>query len=484
MAYVPGFTNDILISYAHLDNRQGWVDAFHTRLCDRLAQIDVNVTIWRDAKLGGMDLFSDEIFAQLKSTALLVSIVSPRGIKSNWCQDERQKFEQFAETNGGLRIGNHLRAVKVVKTPVAGDAHRQLWGTLGFEFYQRNEQTAKFREFDLSGHEFSEKLDDMAQDIKQILDQMRARPAPQPRKPSIYVAATSSDLEEQHRAVTQQIQDWGYTVMPAAPLPFKSGFRAAVESIVADCLLSIHLVSDQRGAIPEDEERSVVALQYEIAEARQVERVVWIQPDHQPAPSVRQSLDQGPQKGVERLEGRNLEDLKDVIELKLKRLSGELPAPKPGGKKLNIYLVCDRKDHPFDNAAIDAEQVRELKAYLDKEGFVVWLPPVNVPEEKLRKKDHWDTLKQSHAVLLYWGMADEVWVRRNLRELSNARTRRGSRQLLAEAIYFGRPPGNEKSQYNNHLDMAIVQAGPFRPEALNEFLKRLRHDKDKEEASV
>jgi hypothetical protein len=137
MPYVPGFTNDIFISFAHADNTEGWVEAFQTKLKDRLAQIDAAVVIWRDTKLRGTDVFSDEIFDRLKNSALLLSVVSPTGIRSRWCQEERQKFEQLAALNGGFRVGNVLRAVKVVKTPLDDDAHRPLFGTLGFEFYER-----------------------------------------------------------------------------------------------------------------------------------------------------------------------------------------------------------------------------------------------------------------------------------------------------------------------------------------------------------
>ena len=112
MPYVPGFTNDIFISFSHDDNWDGWVEKFQDHLSHRLVQIGAPVTIWRDSKLRGTDVFSDEIFTQLQQSALLVSIVSPSGIKSRWCEDEREAFERFAALNGGFRFGNHLRAVK------------------------------------------------------------------------------------------------------------------------------------------------------------------------------------------------------------------------------------------------------------------------------------------------------------------------------------------------------------------------------------
>src|SRR3954462_13835564 len=130
MPYVRGFDNDVFISYAHADNTEGWVNTFHTRLQNRIRQFDrnANVSIWRDPKLGGADVFSDQILNQLKSSALLISILSPNGFTSDWCQQERQRFEQFAETTGGFRIADKIRAIKVLKTPLPNDAHRSIFG--------------------------------------------------------------------------------------------------------------------------------------------------------------------------------------------------------------------------------------------------------------------------------------------------------------------------------------------------------------------
>src|SRR5215469_1620716 len=143
MAYLPGLTNDIFISYAHADNTEGWVDQFHERLFNRLRQLDRSApfTIWRDRKLTRADVFTDEIYGQLASSGVLISILSPNGLDSSWCQQERERFERAARSTGGLRLGNKIRAIKVTKTPSAGDRHKDIFGTLGYEFYRRDAET-------------------------------------------------------------------------------------------------------------------------------------------------------------------------------------------------------------------------------------------------------------------------------------------------------------------------------------------------------
>ena len=41
MPYVPGFTNDIFISFAHADNWAGWVKDFQDHLQHRLTELGV-----------------------------------------------------------------------------------------------------------------------------------------------------------------------------------------------------------------------------------------------------------------------------------------------------------------------------------------------------------------------------------------------------------------------------------------------------------
>jgi hypothetical protein len=56
--------------------------------------------------------------ARLKKSAVLVSIVSSRYLKSEWCTREAHEFLRKRAANGGLTVGSGLRVFKVVKTPV------------------------------------------------------------------------------------------------------------------------------------------------------------------------------------------------------------------------------------------------------------------------------------------------------------------------------------------------------------------------------
>lgn len=101
---MPGFTNDIFISFSHADNSEDWVTHFHDPLSNRLTQIGTHVKIWRDQKLRGIDVFSDEIFDQLQNSALLISIVSPSELDRVGVRTNGRLFERFSALNGGFRI--------------------------------------------------------------------------------------------------------------------------------------------------------------------------------------------------------------------------------------------------------------------------------------------------------------------------------------------------------------------------------------------
>src|SRR5882724_2526739 len=93
------FEKHLFISYAHIDNepltpeQQGWVSRFHASLRALLSmRLGRPAEIWRDDKLKGTDIFGDEIVSQFPKTAMLISVLTPRYVESEWCTKEIQKF--------------------------------------------------------------------------------------------------------------------------------------------------------------------------------------------------------------------------------------------------------------------------------------------------------------------------------------------------------------------------------------------------------
>src|SRR5262245_37762579 len=123
------FDQDAFISYAHIDNeplpteKRGWVDLFDETLRQLLAQAaGKRVRVWRDPKLQGNDVVTEEILGKIGQTAVLVSVLSPPYVESEWCTREIIRFYEEAQKNCGIVVGNKSRIFKVVKMPLDDDA--------------------------------------------------------------------------------------------------------------------------------------------------------------------------------------------------------------------------------------------------------------------------------------------------------------------------------------------------------------------------
>ena len=143
------FEYDVFISYTHLDNKplskdeEGWISRFHYSFNIRLGQLlGREPKIWRDNKLQGYDKFSNEIIARLNKAKVLLTVISPRYLSSQWCMKELDLFLEAAEkTNIGDRIGNKSRVFKIIKTYVPYDRHPdEIRGLNGYEFCELDEK--------------------------------------------------------------------------------------------------------------------------------------------------------------------------------------------------------------------------------------------------------------------------------------------------------------------------------------------------------
>jgi len=475
MPYLPGFTNDIFISFSHVDNTRGWVEDFQNQLNSRLIQIGARVTIWRDHKLSGADVFSDEIFAQLRHSALLISIVSPSATESSWCEDERQAFEHFADLNGGFRFGNSLRAIKVVKTPLPDDQHRDTT-VVCYEFYKRDDQSHRFREFEQANGEFKEILDLLAQDIKKVLDAFNAYRKTLANKDRVYVATTTPDLEWNRNAIVQQLNDWGYAVLPKTSNPLRrfASFQAVANAELDASIFSVHLINDQRRPIDEGGQ-DANAEQYRFAHELRKDRIVWVEPSRQIYSEFEDALKHGLQKGVEILKNQNLQDLKDLIEERL--IQRQHHVSKQRARRLRLYLIYDRADDPALQDS-KGQQALRLQEYLEKNGMVVMTSPFTDISWDDLAKDHRDELRLSQGVLLYWGRASEIWFRKVRRLIVTEEIRREKMTKstpLTKAFYFSSPP-TKKSKYRNLPDFVFEQYKDFEPDAMKPLLDRLLAD--------
>ena len=500
--------NDIFISYAHVDNesltegQKGWISQFHRTLEIRLRQLmGENPKIWRDMKLSGTDIFDEKILNEFGNTRLMISVVSPRYVNSEWCNRELNEFHQSLENSGGIRVGEKARIIKVVKTPVDGDdsggsAHSIFNSLLGFEFFEVDSETGRVREYNEEfGHEakrnYLERVYDLAHEITGILKEMdggSGKPADSPATQTgrvVYLADVTSDLKPERDRIRRELLERGHTVLPDRPLPLDAD---EATGLITDFLrkshLSIHLIGNRYGIIPEGGDVSLIELQSSLS-AKQSDqgglpRLVWIAPDNQPDSDRHAAFINGLQNSSEGMATTELlmGQIEEVKNLTIKRLVvEEKPAPaapqapaseqaEDDGEK-RIYLICDQQDE---------EAVEPLEDYLYDQGFEVKIPQFDGDEDAFLQA-HQDNLKFCDGVLIFFGEASGQWVDMKLMDLLKAPGYGRTKPLTAKAVYVGPPDNRRKTRFRTRTADVIQGGETINPDLLKPFLDTVNQAK-------
>jgi hypothetical protein len=488
------FDKDAFISYAHLDNvglvegGKGWVTNLHRALEIRLAQLlGKQPQIWRDPKLNGNDVFADVLFEHLRCAAALVSVVSPRYVKSEWTRKELSEFWKAAEEQGGVRIRDKARIFKVLKTPVPPDMHPpELQTFIGYQFFTVDPDSGRVHELDeIFGSEaqrdFWLRLDDLAHDIccmLEILDAPEKADSPRNATDSgaIFLAEVTSDLREQRETLRRDLQQHGYTVLPARALPLVvTELKEAIREDLARSRMSIHLVGKSYGFVPEASDQSILEIQNELAIARGEQggfaRLLWLPAglevtDERQRKSIEQfRTDPRIQRGADLLE-TSMEDLRTFIHERLKGPEN-IPAERTGagtGSASQLYLIYDQRD---------AKEAVPWADYLFEQGLEILHPAFEGDEAEVREY-HEENLRTCDGALILYGAASECWLRRKLRELQKAAGYGRTKPAPVVAVSLVAPITTEKERFRTHEAMVIPQYDGFSPDPLKQFISRLR----------
>ena len=508
------FECDAFISYSHIDNiglidgSKGWITNLHRALEIKLSQfLGEAPKVWRDPKLAGNDVFEITLVDRLQHVAVLIAVVSPRYVRSEWTRRELTEFCKYAEEQGGVRFHDKTRVFKVVKTPIPRDTDLPVLGQcLGYEFYKVDPETGRFHELDLifgpeAQQDFWLKLDDLAYDVANLLQELRtefeegkAEIAATAAAEAVYLAETTADLKEQREAIRRDLQQHGYKVLPLMSLPLVAGeMKLRISTDLAQCRMSIHPIGDHYGFIPEGSEKSVTEIQNELAIERDklggFARLLWIpagerfQDERQAALVEQLRTNPRVQGGADLLE-TFLEDLRTAMYDRLKKTSAppapvvesaaQAPPPQtepkatssPGkaSEYAQIYVMHDERD---------AAAVKPYANYLFDQGFEI-LSPVFQGDEADVREAHEENLRVCNGALIFYGVTKEAWVRRKLREIQKSVGYGRTDPLAATAIVALPPMTDEKQQFRTHDCTVITGQTEFSSGVLAPFLSLLK----------
>jgi hypothetical protein len=493
------FDKHIFISYAHIDNQpltaeqQGWITRFHESLNALLSmRLGRKAEIWRDEKLQGNDMFADEITEQFSKTAIMVSVLTPRYVESEWCTREIGEFCQQAEQRGGVVVDNKSRVLKVLKTPVDSpdSLPPAVKDVLGYEFFAM-EDGAPLELDPAYGDQFAQdynrKIGKLAWDAAQLLKKLETEAGagkepggePASAKATVYLAECSHDRRDAREMLEADLRLHGYAVLPERRLPLdeEAGYVEAAKPLLARSCLSIHLVGSHYGAVPDGpSQKSTTVLQNELAvelcRRGGLQRVIWL-PSSTDSEQARQQAfiqalhqDAEVQFGADLITG-DIEELKTAIHGTLRSLekpdppAQEVQTAEAGDTRL-VYLVCVEKDR---KATIP------LRKTLKREGFEVALPAFEGDAAAVRGANQ-KLLSACDAIIVFYGAGDEAWKRTIDNELKKMPGYRGGKPLLARYTYLAEPKTGDKEDLIDMEESGLIDGlGGFDEAALAEFVQ-------------
>lgn len=495
MSIFSHYENDIFINYSHADNDdpkddkdRGWVDALGEKLGRRLRQLTGHVpTIWHDrVNMRGHGVVKETLGFEVQNAALLVPVLSPSYITSDWCKRELAEFYSRAVAEGRNRINNKSRIFKVIKLPVKKDEDpEELRDIPGYQFYEEyfNGMPREFSH--ISGKEnfdkFTLHLELLAWDIRCFVELCQSSD-PFPR--TVYLAETIADLKAERDEIKAELESHKYHVLPDKPLPTDGpNFITAVRDNLKKSRLSIHLIGEKAGFIPAGQKRDAVYLQHAFALERQSSsdffRILWTPSGLQPHEPAQQRFISSLrtrsryQKDAELLLGNTrLASLKTYVVGKLKSMTPPSPpaAPPPvddvvtndgQAEAVRIYLIFDKKD---------LESVRPLRNYLGSKYKVTW--PV-MEGVKQNIKDHVRNLSECDVAIIFYGCSKERWVREKLVDVEKRIVSRKPRPL--SMLYITGPLSEAKEFYESSVDYQVIKnPGEFSEESLRPLLNEIQ----------
>jgi len=453
--YVPGLEWDVFVSYAHVsDQPDRWVSRFRDELKRAVsAALDHEARIWFDAGcLTGGDEIKGKIQADLRRTAVMVPVVSPGYLRSEFCTIH--ELEWYFSQGAG-------QVVPVLKIPLEEGQVLPLPPDLKrIEFYQIS--VDNYVEFDPDEEQFAQKLRDVAQAIVHKLRQMRkSRQRIYLSQPNLSTA--DALLKRVRGTLLDEFHGQGFRVLP-------------------DQIIFSSITDDQIRAWQEKSDVVVLLRPADSDPLTERQVVIARELDKTTIMGVTNLGEAGSTASTEPavlLTGSGWRE--EIIRRVQQKLRPEAaPAPAAPGRR-DLYLLCSPED--FDQSWELRNLILRDTAYADQ--YRVLLPEFALRDPFKFQKDHDEKLKASDGVLLYWGSAEKSWFESQDEEvLPRAIGWLRKRSYLAEAKYISAPEAPDKLRVEpKRGEFVIRRFGPPRLDDLRPFLSALQLKADAAQGS-
>lgn len=423
MAYTPGYTYDIFISYAHLDNlkvfhqAQGWIEEFYAELdillSRRIGKANAVKFWWDNKKLDGSMVFDTFIDESIQQSAIMISLVSPAYLQSEYCLRELKLFYNKAQKEAiGLHPGNRNRILNVLlnNIPYAGWP-KELGGTTGFKFNDAKDDEDFGDTFETNSEAFKEGLRDLRDAIIKLTEELKKTEAP-PSLPkfSIFFADVSDSLRQlKKRTITElksQLQDC--ELISDIPPPYEdTEHEDTVKEKLKSAKLTVHLFDQYPGREVEGNESIwYPQKQAELSFASPQTQLIWVPLDmnienveEDKYKQFLKELEAGKQgdKNIRYIRGIKSELTQQIIDISNKMLAEN---KKPSKGRISVLLDTHYEDQLY---------ALELSKILIENGIQPFInPEEDDPKKNIDILD--DRIAQVSKLVFFYGKVSSDWI--------------------------------------------------------------------------
>ena len=448
MAFVPGFDHDVFISYAHGDDRD-WITRFVDRLEPALARRLPGATVWIDKDDLRKDRnFEQDIPANLLSTAVLISLVSPTYITRPYCvHHECRRFGELATARKqpGQRFAAQEFASDLFgfRCPILPMQDNAYWndlipGATDIPFCDDVDT------YPIASAPFEAQFRVLLRGLVDLLRRMRNRST----SVLVYPRRPPAELEEPHAALTRELNARSFRVLPEDELdPVRH---------VPTCELAVMLLGKEY----EDNTRRLITALAELNKRF----LIWPSPALESGGTLEQrgflQYLAGLESGQKTLLGPAMtsEKLKQEVLALLNPQTNAFPAP-PG--KPRVYLIYESgRGREKDNAGKIAFHFREDFHF----------------EHSDDPRRHIPCLTQSDGVLLVWGDAGEEWCASEFEQVVRLSQQARSRGLCLFDPKESKVAATEliRGKFSDPPIHVAEEFGAFDPSRLESFFNPIR----------
>jgi hypothetical protein len=470
------FKKDILIIYSEEDgtSNKEWTDDFRNALeayLNHLLRKQISISV-----LSASEVKSEN---DLTDFAVTIPIITEGFTESNASIFALEEFIEQSKND----IKTDLKGYDRIFIIARQEFDRNLMPAKIIEnhlykFYRRDLLTEEIQSFrpvnpdnPAKDQKFWFKLTDLVNDLNDVLSRIHSMGMTGGSErldqiKTVYLAETAEDLEYERDYLRRDLIRHGYRVLPEKSLDSNEKImEERIRKDIEKADISIHMIGNEYGRIPEGGEISIVELQNNLAteysnqvinqvlddnNARKFHKLLWICADPQEMTMRQKNYIDGVLKQAEAMRDTEIldvpiEELRQTVRKKLKFGHREvigriLPDESQASRQKSVYIIADpgKENH-----------VSNLKGILEKEGFATSLTPHEGDIVGLIKQ-HQKRIRECDATIILYEDENPSWLDSKIKDLVKAPgLGKNTPTVVNGLVNLG------KSEINNkHLDQA------------------------------